>query len=146
MQEKGKRRLLILSTVVVLAVSGLWMFRQRPFLSSVGKATAVWKWGMCREVRVDGDGDGRVDLRGLFSWSWRTPDAGTPFVELWESLGCDGIYDVWVEYGEDGRLAVLNVDTDRDGGFDLVLEGTAGQQHLEELRTESACLSWSGSS
>lgn len=70
--------------------------------------TYHFRWGSLQKVGVDLNKDGLVDFEGIFV-GWATSRAvGDRLTDQVASSNCDGVFDVKIEYSEEGhRVSVV---------------------------------------
>ena len=90
----------------------------------------------------DGNGDGQPDFRGLPEGRARRFSAHTSYAETWESLHCDGVFDLHTEFDSNGEVERLQVDLDRDGVYDEEIQGQSAKRRISILLRSSHCMGY----
>lgn len=125
--KSGRHRLRTVGIVVVgvaLIVTTLVAFRTESYPDHpLGPTKITRRWGMVRRISTDFDRDGRVDIIGVYEWSFYEPGSNDSFTELYERVACDEGFDLWISYDPDGVARVLELDRDCDGVREKRMEG-----------------------
>ncbi len=120
-----RRKVLGLAAVLSLALilpSYLWLFRQKNLdLQELGAVQLKWHWGRAREVHIDRNRDGVIDLRAQYIDDAKEFFTHRLWSEYWASTNCNGEFDVHYKSQQDGSYTV-EIDQDNDGFFETVLQ------------------------
>lgn len=121
--------------VVVTAVSiasmlflAVWLFRTRTEVHDPrGVVRYQWRWGYAKELTIDRDRDGRVDMRAIYRGHFREFAADDQPIELWVDQDFDGQFDGRWQRNDD---FVVTLDKDHDGVFETRMLGAAAEAYV----------------
>lgn len=137
--DRRRRRALLAACLVGVGVLlFVFLFRTRTIDNEYwGVMRYHWRWGRARLLTVDVNRDGVVDARSVY------PADGDPLTDYdpplrnehhWFSSRCDGVFDLHTPPAP-SQLAPyrLEMDRDRDGSYETVLEGEEVQRFWREV-------------
>lgn len=114
-----QKQMTILGLVVLLLAIFGYLFRWQTGESpDVGIIRFQWSWGVPKWITVDRNRDGIVDYKVRLT-SGRDFSTPAPFSEDWQSLKCDGFFDLHSITDAKGKVERFEHDADRDGKFEV---------------------------
>jgi hypothetical protein len=102
-----RQRRIIVAATALAVLAGAWvlLFPRRTRQDDTwGRTTVISRWGIEREVRIDRDLDGRVDVRIRYPGQQRQIATHDRPSEIWVDTDLDGSHDV---HWKDGKPPVL---------------------------------------
>ena len=114
-RPKSRRAVVAVGAALVLLAAYLYLFRTVSREDPGNIYTLHFRWGSLQKAGVDINKDGRVDIELSYA-GWATDrSADDPISSAVASSNCDGIFDVMLEYSEEGHTTSLTFDADGDG-------------------------------
>lgn len=114
--------LMVVLPLVITLPSYLWLFREKNLdLQGLGAVRLKWCWGRAKEVYIDRNRDGVIDLRARYNDGAKDFFTHRSWDEYWASTNCNGEFDLHYK-SQQGGAHTVEVDQDNDGFFETALQ------------------------